>query len=232
MEIALTGTDLILTLLVGVGALQLAWFSVMLLRRGIRPVVIQGTVPPLIAIWVLMWPVYSSPLWVWLGIGLLSLPVVLAAWLSTPFWGELRRAWSLAAAPVAGPMQLLPQVYLLAGLGMAALWFQQIPEFGFGLALCLCLAFPAAELADRAALGVLRFPAHPGQTLLGHGVLILFCAFILAWSLQVYHGIDWRPLLIATAIAGIVASFARALVPRGINRIVALLLMGGTLWLL
>jgi len=228
-------TDLILNLLVLAGSLQVAWLSVMLVRRGVRPAAIQRMVPPLYGIWVLMWPVYSDGAMVWPGLLLLALPVLLAAMLKRPFWQALRRAWSSPPhrrSLLPEPMHLLPMFYLLAALAVATAWFQQIPEFGFGLALTLCLAFPAAELIDLTGIVPLKFPTHPEQTLPGHLLLIMVAALLMAWSLHVYHGIDWRPLLIATWIAGIAGSVARALVPEGLNQSAALLLMGATLWLL
>jgi len=230
-----THADILLNLLILVGSLQVAWFSVMLLRRGVRPTTIQRMIPPLYAVWVLMWPVYSSGLWVWLGLAMLALPALLASFLNHPFWQSLRRAWSTPPhrrGMLPEPMHLLPVFYLLTALTVAATWFQQIPEFGFGLALSLCLALPAADLVDRSGILPLKFPAHPEQTLPGHIVLIFISALLLAWSLHVYHGIDWRPLLIATWIAGIAGSVVRAIVPGGLNHALALLSMGATLWLL
>lgn len=230
-----TQTDLILNLLVLAGTLQIAWLSVMLVRRGIRPAVIQRMVPPLYGIWILMWPIYSSGTWIWVGLLLLALPVLLAGLLKRPFWQALRRAWSSPPhrrSLFPEPMHLLPIFYLIVALATAAAWFQQIPEFGFGLALTLCLAFPAADLIDRTGIVPLKFPTHPEQTLPGHVTLIVISALLMAWSLNVYHGIDWRPLLVATSIAGIVGSVIRALIPEGLNQPAALLLMGATLWLL
>jgi len=230
-----TQADILLNLLILIGSLQIAWFSVMLLRRGVRPTTIQSMIPPLYAVWVLMWPVYSSGLWVWLGLALLALPTLLATFLKRPFWQSLRRAWSTPPhrrGMLPEPMYLLPVFNLLAALTIAAAWFQQIPEFGFGLALSLCLAFPAADLADRSGKISLKFPAHPEQTLPGHIVLIVTSALLIAWSLHVYHGIDWRPLLIASLIAGITGSVVRAIIPGGLNHTLALLCMGAALWLL
>ncbi|HXH71938.1 MAG TPA: hypothetical protein VNI58_03900 [Mariprofundaceae bacterium] len=230
-----TQTDLLLNLLVLAGGMQVAWLSAMLVRRGVRPAAIQRMLPPLYAVWVLMWPVYSAAIWVWIGLGLLALPVLLAGMLKQPFWQALRRAWSSPPhqrGSWPAPMHLLPIYYLLAALAMAAAWFQQIPEFGFGLALSFCLAFPAAELLDRAGIVPLKFPTHPEQTLPGHLTLIMGSALLMAWSLHVYHGIDWRPLMIATLIAGIAGSVTRALMPGGLNQPAALLLMGATLWML
>lgn len=230
-----TRTDLLLNLLVFAGSMQVAWLSVMLIRRGIRPAVIQRMLPPFFAVWALMWPVYSAGLWVWAGLGLLALPVVLAGILKQPFWLALRQAWSAPPRQRGSwpaPMHMLPLFQLLAALAVAAAWFQQIPEFGFGLALSLCLAFPAADLLDRTGIVPLKFPTHPEQTLPGHLALIMASALLIAWSLHVYHGIDWRPLLIATLIAGIAGSVTRALMPGGLNQPAALLLMGATLWML
>jgi len=237
----IASSDLLLSGLVVLGVLQLTWFSVMILRRGAPPLTIQHAIAPLLTIWVLMWPVYVDSDWLWSGLGALIAPAVLAHIAPSPFWRHLRIAWSdrsvNTAAEIYPSLPLLPLTHLIAALTIAGLWFTHIPEFGFGLALCLCLAFPAAFWIDRlgsARPGLLKlgFPAHPQQTLAGHLMLIAACTALLCWSLHVYHGTDWRSLLIATLIPSIAASVTRALIPGQWNAPAAMLSMGLVMWLL
>jgi len=241
MSETIATSDMVLSALVALGILQLTWFSVMILRRGAPPDTIQHAIPPLLTIWVLMWPVYIDAHWLWSGIAALMLPAMLAMALKSPFWQHLRMAWSthrMNAEPGIYPViPLLPLTHFLTALLIAGIWFQHIPEFGFGLALCLCLAFPAAYWIDqlgkhKPAFVKLGFPAHPEQTLAGHLTLIALSTALLCWSLHVYHGTDWQSLLIATLIAAMTASVTRALMPGHWNAPAAMLSMGFVMWLL
>jgi len=233
-------SDIVLSGIVVVGILQMAWFSVMLLRRGAPASVIQQAIPSFLTIWVLMWPVYVDVRW--LGMGLLALLTltVLALMLRSPFWLHLRIAWDAQMPTIKEDMHpritLLPQLHLLIAIFIAGAWFQAIPEFGFGLGLCLCVAFPAAYWADRFSRRygflVLKFPAHPEQTLAGHLVLMVACTILLCWSLHVYHGTDWQLLFIAALIASAAASVARALVPGQWNGPAAMISVGLVMWAL
>lgn len=227
-------TDLILTLLVGLGLAQLAWFSVMLLRRGMPPASLQHALPPMLALWILFWPVYRDPRWIWAGVVMLLLLSLAARFIRRPFWQHLRRAWTEQAADPTreSPRALPPMLPPLLALAVAAGWFQSIPEFGFGLALSLCLGVPVAYWLDRAGYLRLGFPAHPEQTLAGHVAFMLVAALVLCWSLHVYHGTPWQPLLIATLIAAMAGSATRALVPGQWHLPAAMLSMGLTMWLL
>jgi len=237
MEITASTTDIALSAVTAVGIMQLVWFSGMLARRDASPATIQRALPPLLAIWVLMWPVYSNRAWVWPGIFLLGLPIILASVLQTPFWQQLKQAWSTPARARThlvspGQTPMWPMTHLLTSLTIAAAFFQNFPEFGFGIGLAICLALPAARWLDHTGHMALGFPAHPEQTLAGHLMLIVLTAVVCDWGLYVYHGIAWQQIFIATLLAGIAASFARALVPGGWNQPAMALAMGGTLWLL
>lgn len=234
-------SDLVISLLIIFGILQLAWFSVMILRRGAPPEIIQQSIPPLLTIWILMWPVYVDPRWLWVGIAALVLLSLFAFGYRKPFWQQLRVAWGSqrdANQPsIYSNPRLLPLTQTITALVIAGLWFQAIPEFGFGLALCICLAFPAAHWVDH--LGEIRFgflklgfPAHPEQTLAGHLTLIGISTALLGWGLHVYHGTDWQTLFIATLIASMVASVTRALIPGQWNIPAAMLSVGFTMWIL
>ena len=233
----ITLTDATLSIFVAAGALQMAWFSVMLFRRGIAPVNIQHALTPMLAIWVLMWPVYSDTRWLWAGLIGFAMPSLLACLLRVPFWQHLRVVWTAPAfeSRVRNNIDLPPLTHLITAIFIAGTWFQTIPEFGFGLALCLSLAFPAAHWVDqlgRHKLKKLGFPAHPEQTLAGHLVLIITCTGLLCWSLNVYHGTDWQALFVATLIAGMAASATRALIPGHWNSPAAMLSMGFVMWAL
>ncbi|MDX8406616.1 MAG: hypothetical protein R8K50_10780, partial [Mariprofundus sp.] len=78
----------------------------------------------------------------------------------------------------------------------------------------------------------LGFPAHPGQTLAGHLLLIISTIVVLCWSLHVYHGTNWQPLFIATLITGLTGSATRALIPGQWNTPAAMLSMGYVMWVL
>jgi len=237
----LTSSDFVLNALLLFGVIQLAWFSVMLLRRGAPPETIQHAIPSLLSIWILMWPVYTHGRWLWPGIVILCLFSLAAVTLKKPFWQHLRIAWSPKAnedgIDIYYRPSLPPLTHTIAALTVAALWFQTIPEFGFGLALCFCLAFPAAYWIDQLCIlkfnsRKLGFPAHPDQTLAGQLVLIISCTALLCWGLHVYHGTDWRALIIATLIAAMAASATRAVVPGGWNIPAAMATAGGVMWLL
>jgi len=233
-------SDVVLSGIIVVGILQMAWFSVMLMRRGAPAAMIQQAIPPFLAIWVLMWPVYIDARW--LGVGLLALLAltVLASLLKSPFWLHLNMAWDAQLPNAKDDMHprisLLPQLHLLIAIFIAGAWFQAIPEFGFGLALCLCVAFPAAFWADyfsqRYGFLILKFPSHPEQTLAGHLVLMIVCTTLLCWSLHVYHGTDWKLLFIAALIASAAASVSRALVPGRWNGPAAMVSVGFVMWVL
>lgn len=235
-------SDIVLSMLVLFGMLQLAWFSVMLLRRGAPSATILHAIPPFLAIWVLMWPIYSDARWIWSGITILGALATAVVVLKNPFWRHLKSAWTWK--PDAEDLgmdiyfrpNLFPLTQAFTAIFMAALWFQAIPEFGFGLALCFCLAFPLAAQVDRVksrfGFRTLGFPAHPEQTLAGHLILIAACTFLLCWSLNVYHGTDWKALFIATLVAAMSISATRALVPGRWNAPAAVIAAGTVMWLL
>jgi len=233
MHADIATTDLALTAFIAFAALQLAWFSVLLARKGIRAERIQQIVRPPLAIWVLFWPVYTQAQWLWAGLAALALPILLGLTGKRPFWRMLLHAWSTPAhqrGPF--PPYMLPMISFLAALAVAIAFFLSIPEFGLGLGLSLCLALAGADIVDSLGRGKLGFPMHPEQTLPGHLLLITISTLALSWSIHVYHGIDWRPSLIATLIAGIMASIVRAIVPGTVHQAASIFIMGVTLWLL
>jgi len=223
--------DIMITALFFIGLAQLAWISVMTLRRNIASDTLCAALPPMISIWVLLWPLYEHPIWLWAGIMLLGLPVLLGFGINTPFWQHLRFAWSGDLYEGESP-QMLPLLSLIASLAIAAAFFQRSPEFGLGIGLAVCLAFPAADLLDRGRYLQLGFPLHPKQTLIGHIGLVISTALICGWAIHLYHGIEWQRLFIATLLAGIAASAARAFIPTHFILPLATLAMGVTLWLL
>jgi len=233
MSISLT--DAIITVLFAIGLSQLAWLSVMLLRRRISPATITMALPPSIAIWLLLWPLYESPAAVWGGIMVLGLPVLLAYSSNHMFLQHLRIAWSAPASGNSEEKRLphpWPFVSLLTALAIAAAFFQRAPEFGLGIGLAACLVFPAASLMDKIKYLKLGFPLHPEQTLVGHIGLIIAISIICMWSIHIYHGIEWQRLLIATLVAGMAASVIRGFSPTPVMLPLATLAMGTTLWLL
>ena len=227
--------DIILTLLFAIVLAQFAWFSVMLLRRGISPTAISAALPPLVAIWVLLWPLYLSRTAVWAGIMVLGSPILFAYGIRKPFFLQLKIAWSgepLSSEEQPDMPHMWSLVSLLAALTIAAAFVQRAPEFGLGIGLSACLAFPAASLLDRTGHVKLGFPRYSGQTLIGHIGLIFSVSVICMWGIHLYHGIEWQRILIATMIAGIAASVARAFIPGVIMLPTATLVIGATLWAL
>ncbi len=227
--------DIILTLLFGVGLAQVVWLSVMLLRKHIAPSVISAALPPLIAIWVILWPLYEHSIWLWAGIILLGIPIVMSYGTGFLFWQQLRIAWS-GTVPASENGTLLPHLWfyvsLLTALAIAAAFFQRAPEFGLGIGLSICLAFPAAALLDRTEYFKLAFPLHPEQTLAGHLGLIIAISLICIWSIHIYHGIGWQRLLIATLIAGMAASAVRGFSATNMMLPASAMTIGTVLWLL
>jgi len=63
-------------------------------------------------------------------------------------------------------------------------------------------------------------------------ILVLASSLLCAWALQLYHGIPWHTFMVATVIAGFVASMIRALIPQGWNLPMSTLGMSLILWIL
>jgi len=208
--------------IIGLG--QVTWFLSMLLRRGIAPDVLWQATAPMLSIWVLIWPVYANTWSIWLPVYTLGITLLLIYTVPKPFCLRIRAIW--------GRPYPLPMLSLITSLSIAMAFFQTIPEFGFALALTICLAFPLADLLDRIPKQALGFPFHPQQTLWGHLGLLISTTFLCSWSIHLYHPINWKLLLMATLIAGMAASLLRALCPKHWNLPFATLAMGWILWLL
>jgi len=203
---------------------QVAWFSSMLLRRNIAPHTLWQATAPLLCIWVLIWPVYVNTWTIWLPIITLLVAMVWIYASNKPFCLSLQYIW--------GKPYPLPMLSLIASISIALVIFQNIPEFGFALALTACLAFPLADLLDHIPNQPLGFPFHPEQTLLGHLGLLIASTCLCSWSIHLYHPMNWQLLIMATLIAAMAASLLRALCPRYWNLPVSILAMGWILWLL
>lgn len=221
----------LITALFAIGLAQLVWLSIMLLRRGVAPSAIWRAIPPLLSVWVLLWPLYDDPIQLWPAIFILGIPLLLCYGSNAAIWRQLRVAWSGVDRPEGTP-HMWPMVSLITALVIAAALFYRAPEFGLGVALSVCLAFPAASLLDDADHIRLGLALHPQQTLPGHIALIVFVALFCSWSLHVYHGIVLNQVLVASTITGIAASLVHALTPTGWSLPLAALAMGTTLWLL
>ena len=61
-------------------------------------------------------------------------------------------------------------------------------------------------------------------------MLIVLASLTCGWSLLVFHNLGWRNIIIATTLAGMAASAARALVPAPLDRPVMAAAMAATLW--
>ncbi len=218
--------DLILTILFAIGLVQLCWLSVMATRRGIPSSLIIRAIWSFSGIWVLCWPLYRQTVSLFYAIGLLAAVIVLAATVRRPAFGHLRQAWSDGmGAP-------WPMFMFMLALSIAAAFSGDFPEFGFGAALSLCLGMPLAHWLDRAGRLTLYFPANPVQTLPGHLGLIITVVIACDWSLHIYHQVGWMESLTATALAGIAASMARAIIRYPFNSPAITLAIAGVLWAL
>jgi len=223
-------TDILLTSLFAIGLFQVVWLSVVLIRKGFAPSVVRFSLLPLLSIWVLIWPAYTQGLWLMSGFALFLLPIIFAWRSNKAFARHIKLCWHTTPETQRQPA---PWLVYLSSLFIAAILFYQAPELGLGVALSVCLAWPAAELLDKAGKGLLLgFALHPNQTLFGHIILVLGASLICAWGLQLYHGVVWYQFFIATLMAGFVASAIRGLTPIGWNMPLAFLGMSLTLWVL
>jgi len=222
----MVSADIVLSVIVALGMLQMAWFSVMLVRRGATPLVIQQTIPAFLTVWVLMWPVYIDQRWLAVDLCVLFILLLLSCWLKKDFWQHLRIAWGTQKLEI----EWLPQLHFFIALCMAAVWFQYIPAVGFAMGLSLCVAFPAAHwldlLSKRYGFLLLALSIHPKQSLLGHVVFVGVCITLLCWSLHVYDGAEWQSYINVVLLASIAASLCRACVPNRWNMPVAVVMMG------
>ena len=154
---------------------------------------------------------------------------IVAALLPGYFWQQLRVAWREPMVAMTlktdegRRWKIVPLGCFLIAMMVALFWFQQMPAFGFGLALSLCFVFPAARWLDFLLLRWatsergghsgccsslamrLGLSAHPEQTLVGRLFVIVAVVLLLRWSLQVYHGSDSYALIV-TLIAAFIAA--------------------------
>jgi len=223
--------DLFLTLFFAIGLLQAVWLSVAGMRRGVPSSLLIRAVWSLTGIWVLIWPLYQQPQMLFAAIGLFALAVTLPLFFKFDDAKPGSR-WMLILAWSDGANQPWPMWMFLIALSLAAWQFSYYPEFGFGVALSLCLGLPLAHWLDRAAFAVIRFPANPAQTLPGHIGLICTVVICCGWSLHVYQQVGWFESLTATLLAGCVASAARGLIHHPFNVPFIAMAIGGVLWML
>lgn len=223
----MAAVDILTTLLFALGLAQFAWFSLMLHRRGMPPVQLLRAAASLLAIWVLLWPLYGKTWTIFAALAVMLLLLLFVARSRSLTARGLRQAWT---HPEKG---LQPLALLILALALSAGLFVNVPEWGLGIALSLCLGEAAAELAESTGHGLrLRFPANPAQTLLGHLLLIVSTSCLCAWSLHLYLGVPWLMVIGATLLAGLAASAARGMVPYAWNLPAMVLAMGATLALL
>ncbi|MDX8381263.1 MAG: hypothetical protein R8M14_04050 [Ghiorsea sp.] len=226
----LTHDDLILSAMFSIGLFQFFWLSVVFARKGINPSSIRLFMVPLLGIWVLVWPAYQNTMMPLVSLSLFMIPMLLAWRTQSAFARHLRLCWHTSPEQIRQPS---PWIMLILSFIISAFLFSQAPELGLGVGLSFCLAWGAAELLDKQGSGMLLgLSGNPFQTLAGHLVLLLGTSLICAWSLQLYHSIGWQQFIVATLIAGLVASMIRALIAQGWNLPLSMLGMSLTLWLL
>jgi len=212
MQSSVVSSDIVLSGIVALGMVQMAWFSVMLVRRGAPVLVIQTAIPALLTVWVLMWPVYVDKSWLVVDFGVF-LMLMISSQFNTPFFQHLSIAWSHPSGAE------FPQSQLFVALCIAASVFSLMPAFGFAMALCLCVGFPAAYWADilsqRYGLPSLHFSAHPQQSLAGHLLFIALGWLFWTWSFDVYPEFrhqyaDGQMIYTAALGASAIAALCRA----------------------
>ena len=222
---AMAGIDTLLTFILLIGLIQLAWFSAMLHMRGIGPGTITAAVPPLLAIWVLCWPLYANPEATLAGIAIIALALLTCGKMDAYWMRALRSSWSVA------PHGLWPLGLFAAGLAIACAWFILVPPVGFGVGLSLCLATSAANMLDMAYKLRAKSETNQEQTWPGHVAFIAITALACAWAMQVYAKIGLADFLGVTTLAAIATAVARMLAPKIWHPPLIALVLGGMLWL-
>ena len=223
-------SDLLLTLMFAIGLFQYFWFSVMFVRKGVNPSTIRLYMLPILTVWVLIWPAYENTALPLLSLTLLLIPLLFALRNNSAFARHLRLAWHGRPEQLRQPT---PWLMLWLSLMITTTLFHQAPELGLGAGLSLTLAWSAAEIWDKSGHGFkLGLSHNPSQSLAGHLIWVLASSLLCAWALQLYHGISWHTFMVATVIAGFVASMIRALIPQGWNLPMSMLGLSLTLWIL
>jgi len=188
------------------GTLQVSWLYHALVRKGIAAPYLWQATPPLLAIWVLLWPVYTNTTSILFPIASCLALLALTYIHNGKFFIAMRTIWG-------ADFPLYP-LSLWLSLGIALYFFQQTAEFGFAVALVICFAFPLADVLDRIpSFKPLGLPLHPQQTLIGHLALICSITALSSWSVHLYQPLQWELLIFATIIAATAASLIRALLP-------------------
>ncbi|HID37299.1 MAG TPA: hypothetical protein EYP39_08010 [Ghiorsea sp.] len=222
--------DTLLTVMFIIGLFQFFWLSVMITRRGINPSTIRLYMLPLLTIWVLVWPAYENTWMPLLSLALFAFPFLFSLQKDNAFARHLRLCWHTSPEQIRQPT---PWLMLIISFIIAALLFQQAPELGLGVGLSFTMAWSAAEIMDKTGYGLrLGLKSNPFQTLLGHLLLLIAVCLVCAWALQLYHGIPMHMFMVATLIAGLVASMIRAIVPQGWNMPLSMLAISLTLGVL
>jgi hypothetical protein len=222
--------DLLLTALFCIGLFQFFWMSVVLARKGINPSQVRLSMMILLSVWVLLWPAYDNVSVVALSLFILLFPILFALHKTSPFARHLRLCWHTNTTQTKEPT---PWLTLLISLVVCSSLFVLAPELGLGLGLSFCFAWHAADLVDLSGRGRrLGLAKNPKQSLFGHIVFVVLTTLVCAWSLQLYHGMDWTQFFVATLIVGLIGSIIRALVATGWNMPLSVLGMGTALWLL
>jgi len=218
--------DIIITLLFAIGLAQGCWLTLIAVRHGVPSSLILRALWSFTGVWVLFWPVYKNTRSIFIALSLFVLILLLLSTIKRPAFQQIKQAWS---DHMTWPW---PMFMFIAALAIAAVFATQFPEFGFGAALSVCLGLPLAHWLDRSGIFKLKFAANPAQTLPGHLGLVATVIITCGWSLHVFHQIGWFESLTATALAGIAASVARALIPHPFNLPGITAVIGGVLWVL
>lgn len=230
MTMLISESDILLTTMFTIGLFQFFWFSVMFTRKGMNPSSIRLFMLPLLAVWVLIWPAYENTIIPLLSLSLFIIPFLFGLQKDNAFARHLRLCWHTSPEQIRQPT---PWLMLIISFIIAASLFYQAPELGLGVGLSFTMAWSAAEMVDKTGYGLrLGLSTNPFQTLLGHLMLVFGVCLLCAWALQLYHGIPMHMFMVATLIAGLVASMIRALVSQGWNMPLSMLAISLTLGVL
>jgi len=211
--------NVLINILFVLGTLQVLWLYHALVRRGITATYLWQATPPLLAIWVLLWPVYTNTISMLFPIAFCLALLALTYIHNGKFFITMRSIW--------GTDFPLHTLSLWLSLSIALYFFQNAAEFGFALALVVCFSFPLADVLDRIpSFRPLGLPLHPKHTLMGHLALMCSITALSSWSVHVYQPLQWKLLIFATIIAASAASLIRALLPSPWYLPIATLSMG------
>ncbi|MDX8390214.1 MAG: hypothetical protein R8M38_06960 [Mariprofundaceae bacterium] len=221
--------DVWLTLFLSMGMFQVSWLSTMLHRRGIPAKRIRQSLPPLLTIWVLAWPIYQSPASLWIGLLLIGGLLLLTFLRASHTLCDLSASWSHPS------LGLQPLLVLFVTLIIATATFQTSASAGFASALCTFLVPSIVTLVDdwsrRISWLHISQLVNRQQSTLGHIVMFAMTTWITSWAIAVYHQNTIHQELSEAWPVAIAATVVRAFIPSLWAMPAIALVIGILLWL-